>query len=163
MLGVCLTNSDRVALIDDADAWVRDFTWHDAGGYARARISPDRVESMHVLLMGALPGLMVDHVNGNGLDNRRANLRHVTSPENSAGARKTRRVTASPYKGVSRSPDGWVARARDGKGGRMYLGTFATEEAAARAYDEAVRAIRGEFGTYNFPREGERSALRVAA
>jgi len=62
------------------------------------------------------------------------------------------------FRGVCRNKDRWSARiTRDGK--HVHLGTYDTKEDAARAYDEAARRLHGEFARFNFPREGERSAL----
>ena len=99
---------------------------------------------MHTLLMGAP---YVDHVNHDGLDNRRANLRVGTQSQNLGNMRP--RGGASKYKGVSRSDGKWMARIQVA-GKRKNLGRFATEEDAARAYDEAALAAWGEFALLNF-------------
>ena len=63
---------------------------------------------------------------------------------------RSARTGALPYKGVVRSRNGWVARIGHEREVR-YLGYFATEEDAARAYDAAARELRGEFARLNFP------------
>lgn len=93
----------------------------------------------------------IDHRNGNGLDNQRANLRQATSPQNAANKRPGIGFT-SVYKGVSWNvrSDKW--RAQIWTGGKSYwLGLYAVEEDAARAYDAAALAAWGEFARTNFP------------
>lgn len=94
---------------------------------------------------------LVDHINGDGLDNRRANLRAATPAQNAANQRLSSRST-SGFKGVTRQGSRW--RAYIAPGGRtLWLGTFDSPEAAARAYDEAAIEHFGEFARTNFPRE----------
>ena len=102
-------------------------------------------------------GFLVDHINGDKLDNRRHNLRLATRKDNEANKRKRRTQaggsTTSKYKGVSLMKDKprtkpWRCLiTADGK--RMPLGVFATEEAAAEAYNEAAKEVFGEFALLN--------------
>ena len=96
--------------------------------------------------------LTVDHVNGDPLDNRRANLRVCLQRHNSRNRTKPNRPTSSRFKGVKWNPrnGNWNAQACvDYK--TVHLGCFADEEAAARAYDAAAIARFGEFARLNFP------------
>jgi hypothetical protein len=103
---------------------------------------------MHVLITGISTGL--DHANGDGLDNRRENLRPAGQDLNSANMRPAIPGQSSRFKGVRRHSEGkWEARIRVGH--PIYLGLFSDEEAAARAYDTAARAAWGEFARPNFP------------
>lgn len=105
------------------------------------------------------PKIEVDHVNGDKLDNRKSNLRVVTHVQNCQNTKKSA-TNKSGFKGVSfhKALNEWRADIRvDGK--TKYLGCYSTPEVAARAYDEAARIHFGEYGRYNFPREGERSAI----
>lgn len=112
---------------------------------------------MHRAIIDAPNGMVVDHINGDSLDNRRSNLRLATSQENNRNAKKAAgkmRVMSSQYKGLSRVKDGlrskkWRAMlAIDRK--RIHLGHFNTEEEAARAYDAAAKEHFGEFARLNF-------------
>lgn len=114
------------------------------------------VIGMHTFLTGFAE---TDHLNGNGLDNRRGNLRDAAG-RNSHNTRK-HRGSSSRYKGVSwhAARHKWTAQItrHDVK---QHLGYFVKEEDAARAYDTAAREHHGTFGRYNFPEPGEQSALR---
>lgn len=88
--------------------------------------------------------MVVDHINGNKLDNRRENLRVVTQTENNFNMRKSSR-NKSGFKGVywENQHKRWVAQMID-FGKRKVVGFFKTAEAAAEAYDAAARAARGD-------------------
>jgi hypothetical protein len=94
---------------------------------------------------------VVDHVNGDGRDNRVSNLRAATYSQNSQNRRKSKKRCGSKYKGV------WLDK-RSGRwraqicfdGDRRHLGYYGEEEAAARAYDRAAVRYHGEFARVNF-------------
>jgi hypothetical protein len=118
--------------------------------------------TLHRWILNADETKDVDHKNGDGLDNRRENLREATAAQNARNAKK-RPSAASKFKGVNRDTSRtdriWRARIRvDCK--LIHLGRFSTEEEAARAYDEAARRLHGEFACVNFPIGGEQSAHR---
>lgn len=109
---------------------------------------------MHRFILGLVPGdgVVVDHVNSDGLDNRRCNLRHCSLSENTQNRRKFN-PTSSRFKGVSFD---WRCPARPWRatigsnGSFISIGRFEDEAEAARAYDAAARGIFGEFAKTNF-------------
>lgn len=104
--------------------------------------------ALHTFLTG---WPLVDHINGDGLDNRRGNLRPATDAGNRRNAR-LRTDNTSGFKGVYwyKSREKWRAKIYvDGQG--KCLGYHATPEEAARAYDAAARELHGEFARLNFP------------
>lgn len=128
--------------------------------YAKGRVD-GRFVLMHRFLLQAERGVCVDHINGDTLDNRRCNLRLATPALNGINRRK-RVAGRSRFKGVSfdkRSP-GKPYRAVLIQDGKWVLRSYhVTEVAAARAYDAAVRRLRGPVAPVNFPRRGELSAI----
>ena len=91
----------------------------------------------------------VDHENGNGLNNRRYNLRIASRQQNRANQRVSR-GTSSGFRGVYPKGSRWQALISVGDKLRG-LGTFADPAEAARAYDAAAIAGRGKFTYLNFP------------
>ncbi len=107
---------------------------------------------MHRQIVNAPEGCEVDHADGNCLHNRRENLRACSVAENQQNRSSVR--GASRYKGVllDRSHGFWKAKIIV-NGKRLMLGSFQTEDAAARRYDQAAKAHFGEFARLNFPGE----------
>lgn len=140
---------------DDVSQWNWSVMQCKSGLWYAVRGRSDKI-LLHRYLFRAGSGEKVDHRDGNGLNNRRENLRAANSAQNSMNM-KARLDGISRFKGVWR-PSRWRATIRvDRK--TIHLGSFTTEEAAALAYDEAARRLFGEFASVNFPRDGERSAL----
>ena len=115
---------------------------------------------MHRLLLGITDRhIDVDHINHNGLDNRRSNLRVATRSQNLAHSRPRGR-----FKGVSRGnskSETWTARGQV-DGSAVYLGSYATPEDAARAYDAWAIETHGEFAFLNFPEHINKQAKESA-
>jgi len=146
----------QVALVDDADyEWLNQWKWcaSRAGNKFYATRNDyngqNNIVRMHNVIMGSSDGMDVDHKNGNGLDNRRKNLRICTRGDNVRN-RKKPRVNDYPYIGIQPSGKKW--RSYIGHAGQViYLGTYLTPEEAARAYDEAAKSYFGEYANLNFP------------
>lgn len=104
--------------------------------------------SLHRLIMKPPPDMQVDHINGNGLDNRRQNLRLATHSLNLANQRIQTRPKSSQFKGVTLQHGRWVSRIKIDRH-QFYLGSFGIEEEAASAYNKAAVAAWGEFVRLN--------------
>lgn len=145
-----------VAIIDDEDAHLARFKWHAAVRahtvYAARNVRRGGVGSLVLLhreVLNAAKGVQVDHMNRDGLDCRRENLRVATASQNQANSAHRRHASA-PYKGVRWKKDHkkWEARIRFG-GRDLHIGYFATAKEAACAYNaEAVKRF-GQFARIN--------------
>jgi hypothetical protein len=107
---------------------------------------------MHRAILNPSADMFVDHINHDGLDNRRTNLRVCTQSENQRNC-KSRAGATSKFLGVHwhKQMLKWQARIRI-NGQQFHLGLYADEEAAARAYDVAACEHFGEFANPNFPK-----------
>ena len=177
--------SDKVTLIDEEDYdkvmsaiserakwyyWTNKSPTHPRE-YA---FSGNRRQSIHRVVMDAPKGMDVDHINGNGLDNRKENLRLCTRSQNAMN-QKLKSHCVSGYKGVQYDPtrkykytskktgittvresklkNPYRALIGDGKGGHISLGRYATAEEAARVRDKKALELHGEYAYLNFPDE----------
>lgn len=145
-----------VAIIDAEDLHlVQHYKWWNKPDkktfYARGRLpGVQRQVYMHRLILPNVPAKHeIDHINRNGLDNRKSNLRAVTNSQNQAN-KKSQVNSSSQYKGVSRKGNSWQAEGRVNYK-RTYLGCFKSEEEAAKAYDAWAREAHGECAFLNFP------------
>lgn len=170
-----MLNHGCVALVDDDDfERVNQFRWHITDTknekYTRyavrtVRYGPRKEGKqkrilMHRFILGV--DSPIDHANGNGLDNRKSNLRPCTVNENNTNTRM-RCTNHSGYRGVSFDPDtgAWISQIRI-NGKEVYLGLFDYPVDAAIVYDCAARKYHCEFATTNFEqisKEDENRAL----
>jgi len=172
--------SELCALVDDEDyekvmEAIGRGKWyaHNNGSTKDYAMSGDRRKSIHRVVMDAPKGMVVDHADGNPLDNRKSNLRKCTRSQNSQN-KKLRSDSATGFKGVWKKRGikytskktgetkyyelkkpyeayiGDPATANPNKR-QIKLGTYATPEEAARAYDEKAKELYGEFAYLNFP------------
>jgi len=108
---------------------------------------------MHRVIMKAPPDLLVDHINFNGLDNRKANLRIVTHTQNNWHRRKLDKTKGSKhYKGLywDNRAKRWTAAVKMNRK-THYFGTYKDEVEAAKAYDRGAKKLHGQFAVLNFP------------
>lgn len=145
------------AIVDDEDfEFLSQWKWYCDSGYAIRQQHIGYVNGkqklkcfrMHRVIMQTPAGICPDHINGNGLDNRRSNLRNCTRQQNRMNS-KSNTKTASEYKGIRRHRVGtWEARIMAG-GKRIQIGHFAREEDAAQAYNFVALELHGEFARFN--------------
>lgn len=146
----------QYAIVDPEDyeglAKYKWFAKRCDGRFYAVRSKRNRNVKMHQVILGTKEGKVIDHINGNGLDNRKANVRFATSEQNSWNQRKQRSQSSSKYKGVhwEKKRKEWRARIKY-KGRSIHIGRFETEEEAARAYDAKAKELFGEFAWLNFP------------
>ena len=150
-------NHGKVALVDDADfpavsqlRWIARKTANSNIWYAHTTTKP--ILLLHHFLLGKPPkGFVIDHVNGDGLMNTRANLRVCTQKENMKNQRQ-HRDSKSPFKGIWRAQhcDRWAAQLVCNRK-KIYLGLYKEPEDAARAYDRKAIELFGPFARLNFP------------
>lgn len=161
---------NQVALVDDCDYdKVSKYTWcamkrERADGsivyYAKSTICGNRKKIfivMHRFILGLTdPKIIVDHINRNGIDNTRRNLRLATSSQNCMNKKcayiKNR---SSQYKGVTKRKNKTTSDSFESyiykNNARIGLGSYKTEIEAASAYDQAALKYHGEFARLNFP------------
>lgn len=101
---------------------------------------------LHRWVIGAVPGVRVDHRDGNGLHNWRGNLRLATPVQNGANSITARGETG--FRGVNKSGDKFRAQIAVARK-NLHLGNFATAEEASAAYEVKRRELHGDFAPAN--------------
>jgi len=153
--GLIALTQGRFVIVDAEDFdRLNQYQWYACkckGTYYAARCERGKTIRMHREIMRAPKGLLVDHIDHNGLNNRKSNLRLCTNAQNCYNQRANANGT-SKYKGVSwyKCSRKWSARVRcDGK---FYnLGDYEDEIKAAVVYDKMAKELFGEFACLNFP------------
>ena len=139
-----------ITIIDDDDyEMVSKYKWYarKCGNilYASRCIKRNGVKTtlpLHCAILGYKQGYIIDHINGNGLDNRKENLRHLTIRQN---AQNRHTEKSSKFPGVF-----WDSRAKKWRsmikinGDKKYLGSYADEKEAFNAYCSASLLFAGE-------------------
>lgn len=142
-----------VSLVDEEDYdLVNSYSWYahksDNRMYAARKDSNGKHVYLHRFLVGKI-GYLVDHIDGNGLNNQKSNLRLCSFSQNGANT-KARKTNKSGYKGVSpNGKHGYMALISFNHK-RKYLGTFSSEKDAAKAYDKEAVIFHGKFAKLNF-------------
>lgn len=167
MKKIALGNA-RFTLVDDEDFdWLNQWKWHycksGSGkvGYARNWNKGNPIR-MHRLIMGDPDGKQIDHINGDGLDNQRKNLRTATASQNNMNRKQHNNQHG--FKGIyfyntrryynkkttrTTNPKNWKARIKINRK-FIHLGSYSTKEEAAKSYDRATKKYFGEFAHTNF-------------
>lgn len=150
----------KVALVDDEDfEFLNQWKWcahkeHKNGNYYAYRtLNLSKTKKVTIIMHRVIAGLKnsnihIDHINGNGLDNQRSNIRVCTNAQNlmNKGSYKN---NSTGLKGVYSKFGYYVARIRH-QGNEVYLGKFNCKTCAAFAFDLAAVKLRGEFARTNF-------------
>ena len=143
-------SGDKVAIVDSGDyEWLNQWKWsHNGHGYAERVVTRNGIQKhimMHRLIINTPDNMDTDHVNHNGLDNRRCNLRICTTSQNQANQR-IRSDNTSGKVGVSwhKTHKKWSANIRH-NGKQVYLGLFDSIEDASNAYSAKAKELFGEF------------------
>ena len=157
---------NKFAIVDNDDyEYLNQFKWYAAKKvnqnifYAcrmSKTINGERyIVQMHRVIMGNIAGVVIDHINGNGIDNRKENLRKCTVKDNNRNKRISKN-NQTGYKGVyyldnikNNKPYKYIIAQIGGNKNRRYLGTFKTLELAAIAYNESALKYYGEFANLN--------------
>lgn len=145
-----------VALVDDEDyQLISKYKWYatlneDGKHYAKRRTSTKHQVYLHREIMKASSGVEIDHIDGNGLNNQKSNLRYCIRRQNAMNTIKRKPSATSKYKGVCWHKGGKKWQSQIHPSGRsILLGLFKNEIDAAIAYNKAAMKHYGEFARLN--------------
>jgi hypothetical protein len=166
------------AIVDPEDyEWLMQFKWHTNCSRGKFYAVNSKMQKMHRLIMfgekqedrrqktrlrlsyvgqagdkNRRCRIFVDHINGDGRDNRKANLRFATPAQNNWNSKHGMGRGKSQYKGVKwhKHVKKWAA-VISVDGLKKHLGYYMDEKEAAKAFDRAAKKLRGEFAVLNFP------------
>jgi hypothetical protein len=161
MKWIDLTQGKQTCVDDDVFAWASLHRWQ-AQGYKHSfyavrssykKDGPRRRIWLHREILGvASRAIEVNHIDGNGLTNLRNNLARASHADNQR-AFQTKRASSSRFRGVSWRKDSskWTAQIGTSRNHIQHLGSFGSEDEAARAYDQGAKRYFGELAQLNFP------------
>lgn len=148
MKEIKLQNTNRVCLVDEADyEFLSKFKWNIVGSN---QVMSSLGKIMARILMEPVGLQDVDHINGDGLDNRRKNLRCCTHQQNAFNHRH--KPGSSGFTGVhyhKMNKKWWADISIDYK--TVYIGSYDSPEEAAIERDKVARKLHGEYAKLNFP------------
>lgn len=158
MKEIPLTKGFTATVDDDDFEWISQHKWRvlikptGSHKYAVCTVSVNGKERnmlMHRIVMGCPVGMQVDHIDGNGLNNQRSNLRVCTHSENMRN-RNARKNSTSAFLGVhwNKQNGKWRAAIRI-NGKQTIIGLYNSELEAARAYNKAALQHHGKFAHLN--------------
>lgn len=148
---------EKIAFVDDEDhEFISRFAWHAIAmgnlwyAYRSIKLLNGRwtERSMHKHILETPKGMLIDHKDGNGLNNQKHNLRLANHQQNMANRKKHKNNT-SGYKGVTMEGGRWRARIVINNKS-ISLGYYDDPAEAAIVYDMAATKMFGEFARLNF-------------
>jgi hypothetical protein len=155
-------NNGMIAIIDDDDfesisknKWFYAEGRHTGYAVRNVKRKSGLPRLMHRCIIAAEKGQAIDHINRNGLDNRKQNLRVCNTAQNTSNS-KMRSTNSTGYRGVCvcKKSGNFYARIHVGRA-KINLGTFKTKREAAEAYNQAAIHHHGEFASLNIITDGD--------
>ena len=142
----------KVAIVSDVDYnYINKFKWFTFSPrkniYYAARTQGGKLILMHRIIANTPADLHTDHINKNGLDNRRSNLRACTFTQNMQNKNIYSNNTCG-YKGVVKVGKRWLAKITYNKK-RISIGRFDSPEEAAKAYNNKAKELFGHYASVN--------------